>query len=88
MAQSEAHGALFAYWGIQKGRGPKKPMAKARLYQCSPGSAVTKVRVLLRQTVVERESSEIAGSRTITIPVRVKRVRARLKHRGALRGPC
>ena len=82
------HGNLFAYWGIQKGHGPKKPMSRQRLYQCSPGNAITKVRVLLKQRVVNRETDQTVDSKTITVPVKVKWVRAKLKHRGALRGPC
>lgn len=81
-------GNLFAHWGIETGHGPKKPMSRRRLYQCSPGSAVTKVRALLQQRVVDRETGRTVGSRTIAVPVEVKRVRAKLKHRGALRGPC
>ncbi len=82
------NGKHLAYWGIQTGHGRKKPLHKQRLYQCSPGSALTKVRVTLRQRIVARGSGRIEGARTVIIPMVVKRVRAKLKHRGALRGPC
>lgn len=82
------HGTLWAYWGIQKGHGKKKPMAKWRLYQCSPGSSVTKVRALLRLRVVDLASRKTAGEKAVEVPVTVKPVKAKLKHRGALRGPC
>lgn len=82
------HGNLFALWAIEKGHGEKQPISQSRLYQCSPGTAVTKVRAILVQRVVRLASGRTAGTSTSTIPVTVKRVRAKLKHRGALPGPC
>ena len=82
------HGNLFAHWGIQRGHGVKQPMAPRRLYQCSPGKAITQVRVLLKQTVLNLSTDAVAGSRTIAVAVKVLPVRVPLKHRGALKGPC
>lgn len=77
-----------ARWGIQRGHGLLKPIARERLYQCSPGKAVTKVRVELRLAVVDRENASVAAKKTVFLPIEVRPVRAAIKHRGALRGPC
>lgn len=82
------HGNLFAHWGIQRGHGLLQPIARRRLYQCSPGKAITKVRVLMKQAVLSLESHAVVGSEAIAVPVKVLRVQVPLKHRGALRGPC
>lgn len=77
-----------AHWGIRRGHGLLKPISRRRLYQCSPGKAITKVRLLLKETVRSRETHRTVAKKTVIVPVKVLRVRARLQHRGALRGPC
>ena len=77
-----------AHWGIERGHGLLKPISRRHLYQCSPGKAVTRVQLLLKETVRNRETHQVAARKTVVIPVKVLPVRAPLKHRGALKGPC
>lgn len=44
-------------------------------------------KVLLKQRVMNRETGQTAGTSTSTISVTVKRVRAKLKHRGHFEAP-
>jgi hypothetical protein len=47
------------------------------------------VRLLLKRAVIDLETHEnVAANRIFTIPVNVRRVRAPLKHHGAVRGVC
>jgi hypothetical protein len=77
---------FWAHWGGS--HGSANPIPQHLLYQCSPGPPVTRVRLLLKGSVVNLETQDEVIGKTFTVPVKVRRVRAPLKHHGAVRGPC
>lgn len=61
------------------------------VYRCSPGKAVTHVRVILRQRVVSVETKHVVRRVTHLVSIRVKPgwpISARLRDRGRVPGPC
>jgi hypothetical protein len=81
---------LDARWfgeGRKAPDGLKIPINRRKLYMCSPGPSVTRVRMVLRLIAINTATTRRVVQK-VTLPVKVKTVDAPLKHRGALRGAC